>query len=415
MDIKTGLSIYSEPWLIEPSAASQMLDLWDSLKAAGKNWNTGATQTRSDSDVPTAYQIQQKFFASSDVAFAPQSSYDMDSFKGFDGASVAVIPISGPMMRNDFCGSFGTNTIKQLVQMAAKTESVKTIVFPFDSPGGTVSGTESLADTIKGCGKRTVAMVTGNMCSAAYWAGSSCDEVYASSKTDIIGSIGTMCALVDNSKEREARGTVIREYYATGSNDKNRAFSEAEKGNGKLLIAEMLDPMNDVFVSTVKENRQGKVKAEALTGKTYTSENAMAVGLIDGIKSLEQIISGNTTTSATVKEKNKTFMKAAEYQAQHPQEAEALIAMGAEREQRRVKAWQAWQKHDPDAVAAGIAGSGYPDACDISEMTAKALSNGALAAMQGANVAVPGTDAPGAAMTEADKFMAEANEALGWK
>src|SRR5690606_30453552 len=80
-------------------------------------------------------------------------------------------------------------------------------------------------------------------------------------------------------------------YYATKSKDKNKDFREAREGNGKLLIERLLDPMNDVFLNAVRVNRGDKLnEKETLTGKVFLSEEAMSLGLIDEISSMDEVL-----------------------------------------------------------------------------------------------------------------------------
>lgn len=390
MDIKVLLSIYNKPWLVEPNAAAQMLEMLDGMKAGG-NWEYNSKQNDGEATSPEIYQ---KFFAADKVSVAPSSTGGMYSFKGFEGAKVAIIPISGPLMKNDYCGALGTQTLKQLTRMASNTESVQTIIYLIDSPGGSVDGTQAFADEIKASTKRTIAVIDGYMCSAAYWIGSSCNELYASNKTDICGSIGTMCTLVDNTEAMKLRGSVIREYYATASAEKNKMFNDALTGNGKALIAEMLDPLNDMFLATVKANRGNKINAdEVLNGKTFLAEKAVEAGLIDGIKTLDEVLQVSMQQVAGVKSnltiinntKNKVAMTPAEIKSQHPESYKAIQDEGVTNERRRVKAWQAWKGTDPETVEKGIEDGSEVDAAVISEMSAKAANKANLQALAGAS------------------------------
>ena len=267
MDIKVGLTIYNKPWLIEPTAALNLLDMWERTIENKTQWRA---ETEAEKE---GYAQYLKLFAkNTEVIFAPTWSGAARDFKGFDGAKTAVIPLQGPLMKNDFCGDFGTASLLNLFRLAENTPSVQSIVLLIDSPGGTVDGTAAFADAVKKSSKYTMAIVDGMAASAAYWIGSSAKEMVATSKTDIVGSIGTMVGWRDTSKAYEAHGIVLREYYATKSTDKNRAFREANAGDGRMLVQEMLDPINNEFTTAVKSNRSGKINLEqedVLTGKTY--------------------------------------------------------------------------------------------------------------------------------------------------
>lgn len=295
---KVALNVYNRPWLIEPQSAMNLMAMWERIM---NNETTFRAEMESEDD--TIHKIKQ-LFANSDIAFAPDNYYDAKNFSGFEGSSVAVIPVMGPLMKNDFCGWFGTGTLQNMVRLAENTPSVKVIVPWVDSPGGTVDGTESFANTIKGSKKHTMTVADGMMCSAAYWIGSSSNEVIAANKTDIIGSIGTMMSWRDWTEADKQRGVVQREYYATDSIDKNRSFREANAGDGRALVQEMLDPMNNVFTGSVKANRKDKIdlaKENVLTGKTYVSGKAKEAGLVDQIMPFDKALNKALSMAKTIK------------------------------------------------------------------------------------------------------------------
>lgn len=382
MNVKTGLSILNKPWLIEPSAAAQMLDLWLNMKRDGEfNYKSSEKENTT-----------QKFFAINGVTVAPATTSGMSQFSGFAGCSVAIIPVSGPLMKSDYCGDLGTASLRSLTQMADNEDSVKCIVFAIDSPGGTVDGTKAFADTIKSSAKQTICLVDGMMCSAAYWIGSSCDEIYSSSPLDIIGSIGTMCGVVDRSKANEKDGIVVREYYATDSKDKNKMFSDAADGNGKALISEMLDPMNDSFMNTVRVNRGPKLDENTLTGKTYLANVAVKNGLVDGIKSMDEILSAVSTNTIKNKEKY-TVMTAAEIKAAHPNAYADIVAEGRKTgvadERARVGSWMVFSDVDLVAVAKGIASGEDLGKVAMAELSRKVYASAGLANIGADGKAIP--------------------------
>jgi len=223
--------------------------------------------------------------------------------------SIAVISMSGPVQKNDqFCGPVGTATIGRWIKDAEANVNIDGIILKVDSPGGTVDGTEDLARTIKNAKKPIVAYVDGLAASAAYWISSSADEVIANGKTAMIGSIGTMIKLADIQPVLEKAGVKFHEIYASKSTDKNRVFREAIKdGNYTSMVNEILDPLNEVFLSSVKKNRTGKLsdKENVLSGRVYMAEDARKYGLVDKIGSMDDAVK---SIKNLVDNKNKTRM-----------------------------------------------------------------------------------------------------------
>lgn len=384
MDIRTGLSIYNKQWLIEPNAGVMLLDFWDQVKAGKADWDYNKAKGSE------GVGVENHSFGAS-VVFAPANTWEMQDFAGFAGATVAVIPVVGPIMKNDFCGALGTSSLTRLTQMASSTPSVKAILFLHDSPGGTVDGTQTFANAIKESPKLTISAISGYMCSADYWIGSSADRVYATSETDIIGSIGTMVSLYDNTEAMKQKGVVIKEYYATESKDKNRTYKEATQGNGKALVEEMLDPLNDVFLQTVKINRAGKINSKnenVLTGKTYISGKALAAGLIDGIKSIDAIMAEalaepSGVASKIEKNNNHKIMTAQEFKAAHPAAYAEIVKEGQDKERERVSALMVYNDVDPKAVAEAIEKGGDLTPKMTAEFGRKLFAKTQLTAIEG--------------------------------
>ena len=291
MTIKTGLELFKSLWLMEPQAALSYLQMWEQYMQSPE----GQLFRSQEQEEKKAFD-KSIFLQQDDVQYAPVDLWSKaaKSFTSFDGAHTVIIPVEGPLMKADYCGYAGTGTLSNFFRMADQTESVQNIILLIDSPGGTVDGTAIFAETIAASQKNVQTVIAGMCCSAAYWIGSGAKGgLYATSATDIIGSIGTMVSWYDRTKYLEENGIVLREFFATKSQDKNKAFREASKGDGKLLVQSMLDPMNNEFLGSVKANREGKLNLEqedVLTGKTYLAKDALKYGLIDGITSLEKIL-----------------------------------------------------------------------------------------------------------------------------
>ncbi len=205
--------------------------------------------------------------------------------------SVAVIPIRSEILKYDQpCGPRGTQSILTDVKSADQNPNIKSIVLVVDSPGGQVTGTDLLAEAIKNSATPIVAYVEGMAASAAYWIISGASKIIASSSLDRIGSIGTMLMVEDLQPSLEAMGVKFHEVYASLSVDKNKDFNQVLDGNYEPYQKNVLDVINQKFLSTIKTNRPA-VEDSTLTGKIYFAPQAIALGLIDEIGSLDHAIS----------------------------------------------------------------------------------------------------------------------------
>lgn len=204
--------------------------------------------------------------------------------------STLVIPIKGAIMKDDFCGDMGTASIISLLQKVMKMDTIKNVILDIDSGGGSVDGTFELCDFISNeFTKPITAYVNGLCASAAYAIACACDNVIASHAVAEIGSIG-VCITVNDWREHDKMNGITEHYInATGSPDKNKAVMDARDGDYSAIRSQMLDPIFEIFTSTVKRNRAG-IKEEAMTGMVYMATDAMKLGLIDDIKLLHEVI-----------------------------------------------------------------------------------------------------------------------------
>lgn len=278
------------PWLITREGALAQLALFEEMKAG-----------RLEFEKPKG-KLLNRFSITAESIVAPTDRWSAKDHPGYEGKTVAILPITGPLMKDDLCGDYGTASLLQVFRQLEAAESVKSIVLIVNSPGGQVDGTEELANAIRDSKKDTVAIVDGMACSAAYWIASSAKQILATASTNIIGSIGTMIAMYDRTQQMEDAGIVLREYYADASTDKNLATREALQGKngGRLLIETMLNPTNDLFLEAVRANRGATLnEKETLTGKVFLTADAQKLGLIDGQASIDKVVNEKLTKHAT--------------------------------------------------------------------------------------------------------------------
>lgn len=277
MSFKIVSAILRGAWLIEPEYAQAHLPIVQNLFSGNFDGFSYKPNRNSEVYAVNQFKVGGRW---TDFSEAPKGSF-------------AVIPVTGPILKHDNCGDPGSMTRAAQIKDIDNNPNIEAIIFDIDSPGGMVDGTQSFADAIKNAKKPTIAFVNdGISASAAYWLASVCDEIYVSRKTDMVGSIGIYLTLMDPTKHYEDKGIIIHEIYAPESTEKNLYYKEALKGNYKPIQAE-LSFFAQTFIGAVKEGRGDKLnlsKGNPFTGKMYFADEAQAIGLIDGIKSLKEVL-----------------------------------------------------------------------------------------------------------------------------
>ena len=224
---------------------------------------------------------------------------------------VAVINAFGPIFPHadiftDISGATSVETLALRFGEALDAPDVKAIVLNVDSPGGNIVGINEFANMIyQSRGKKPIIAYTGGLCaSAAYWIASAADKIVAD-QTAFLGSIGVVAAWTDDSEARKKEGLTDYEVVSSQSPDK-RQDPNSKEGRAKLQTE--LDALADIFLGSVARNRGTNA---AFVGENYgkggvlISDEAVKVGMADGLGSLEGIITGLLSTKTTFNHSNK--------------------------------------------------------------------------------------------------------------
>jgi signal peptide peptidase SppA len=206
--------------------------------------------------------------------------------------NAAVLTVSGTMSKQGTLCAYGTKQYINMLARANAATSIAGIVLVMDTPGGAVDGLPEFAEAIRASQKPVVAYVDGMMCSAGYWSGSQASYIIANQHNyATIGSIGTLCMLVDQSEYLKKEGLKVTILRADQSADKARLNSiEPASDEAIEALKAELNAITDDFIAAVEAGRAGKLKTgkeNIFSGKTYSKEEALKLGMIDAIGTLE--------------------------------------------------------------------------------------------------------------------------------
>lgn len=176
-----------------------------------------------------------------------------------------------------------------LIDQAEADEDTKAIILEVDSYGGSPVAAQEISEALKKATKPTVAFVRGSAVSAAYWAATGADTIFASSLSDI-GGIGITMSYLDNTKKNTKDGLTynslsVGKFKDYGNPDK--VLAEEEKG----LLMRDLEIAHNIFIKSVSDNRNlpiDKVKLLA-DGSSMPGQMALDNGLIDKIGGIYEV------------------------------------------------------------------------------------------------------------------------------
>lgn len=200
--------------------------------------------------------------------------------------STAIIPIKGVIGKDlmeieKMMGMVDVNDIGEMVDWAMEDESIKSVLFDIDSPGGTVNGIPELADKVMALNenKKCISYTSGLMCSAAYWIGSQSYAVMAS-KSAQVGSVGVYLPFMDMSRMAEMQGIkvdVIKAGKFKGAGVQGTALNDDQRS----MLQDRVNYIHANFKEDIKRVRD--VEDSDMEGQDFFAPLALGAGLIDEV------------------------------------------------------------------------------------------------------------------------------------
>ena len=175
------------------------------------------------------------------------------------------------------------------IDQAIEDDKIKAIILEVDSYGGSPVAGEEIAIALKSSNKPTVAMVRQAGISAAYWAATGANKIYASKNSDV-GSIGVTQSYLNNVAKNQKEGYDFIQlragiYKDMGNPDK--VLTEEEK----TLLFRDLNIIHQNFIDAVSVNRKIPLEdvRKIADGSSVLGEKAKSLKLIDEIGGIIEV------------------------------------------------------------------------------------------------------------------------------
>lgn len=217
-----------------------------------------------------------------------------------EGCNVAGINLHGTVVTYNSNDSYdeqgnlmydqtSSDEVQWYIKDANENPDIKAIIVEVDSGGGSPAAGEEISDAVKNSEKPVVTFIRDIGASAAYWAISGADRIFASVNSNV-GSIGVTQSYLSNVGKNQKEGVSYIEltsgkYKDTGAPDKVLTYDE------KTLLLRDINIMFENFVKAVAENRGLTVKAvkSFADGSTVMGEKARELGMIDEIGGINEV------------------------------------------------------------------------------------------------------------------------------
>jgi protease-4 len=219
--------------------------------------------------------------------------------------TIAVVTLAGPIVSGrggpqllPFGDSAaGGDTIAAALREAAKDDSVSAIVLRVDSPGGSVTGSETVWREVlrvrseeKGGGKPVVASMGAVAASGGYYVSMGADAIVANPGT-ITGSIGVVTGKLV-ARELKDRLGVGSDSVRTNANADAWSINQPFTEDQHARVEAEADLFYTDFVQRVAQGRKLSVEAvdAVARGRVWTGADALERGLVDELGGLRTAV-----------------------------------------------------------------------------------------------------------------------------
>ncbi|KPY62377.1 Signal peptide peptidase SppA, 36K type [Pseudomonas syringae pv. spinaceae] len=205
----------------------------------------------------------------------------------------ALIDVQGVIADKE---SASAENITTALRDAFGDEKTKGVILRINSPGGSPVQSDYVYDEIRRLRAekpniKVYAVITDLGASGAYYIASAADQIYAD-KASLVGSIGVTAAGFGFVGAMEKLG-VDRRTYTSGEHKAFLDPFQPQKADETQFWQSVLDTTHRQFIASVKQGRGDRLKdkdhPEMFSGLVWTGEQAVALGLVDGLGSASYV------------------------------------------------------------------------------------------------------------------------------
>lgn len=206
------------------------------------------------------------------------------------GPHTAVIEIRGVIAGG---ADAGAENVLPALRAAFEDPGAKAVVLLIDSPGGSPVHAGLIYDEVRRLkvlhDKKAYAVVEETCASAAYYIAAAADAIYVD-KASLVGSIGVLMNGFGFTGLMEKIG-VERRLLVAGENKGFLDPFSPQDAQQQVHVQSLLSDIHQQFIKAVKDGRGERLKDQdaVFSGLVWTGQEAVALGLADGLSSLDKV------------------------------------------------------------------------------------------------------------------------------
>lgn len=221
--------------------------------------------------------------------------------RGLSGEKIAIVEVEGLLINARTGGGLvspSENRLSLFVQQmerAARDPAVKAVVLRVNSPGGTVTASDTMYQVVRRfrdeTGKPVIASCQEVAASGAYYVSCAADAIVAQ-PTTVVGSIGVIFSSFNVEGTLNLIG-VKPEVVKSGRLKDMASPFKPLAGEERQIVQQMIDEYHRGFVAVVQSGRSlpASPAIDDLTdGRIFTGEQALRLGLVDRLGLLDDAL-----------------------------------------------------------------------------------------------------------------------------
>jgi protease-4 len=233
--------------------------------------------------------------------FAPMQPFEEKVLEGEGKAKILLVDISGVITEEERSREITQRTslvarIKEELQKAEGDGSVVGVIVRIDSPGGTVTATDTIYHELmefkRQTGARVIASLTGLATSGGYYVASAADEIVAH-PTAVIGGIGVIAVKFNVAGLLSKIGIQEETIKSADKKDLWSPFREST-AEERAIMQGIVDRLHERFVGVVLAGRGPLLSREEVEkvadGRIFTADQALEARIVDRIGYLDEAV-----------------------------------------------------------------------------------------------------------------------------
>lgn len=228
---------------------------------------------------------------------AAPAVYDEEYVSGDGAEKVAVVPVVGTITsaESQLGGVQSTTTpegLSDALRQAADDRSVRAVVLEVNSPGGGVTASDemhqSILDFKESTDKPVVVSMGDTAASGGYYISTAADRIVAN-ETTLTGSLGVIFQLTNFSEAADKYGISQVVIKSGKFKDIGNSFRKM-KPEEREIFQSLVDESYAEFVDVISEGREipkDRVR-EIADGRIYSGSRARELGLVDSFGGIDE-------------------------------------------------------------------------------------------------------------------------------